>query len=749
METEFFDELSACLDESRFPAELTDSCELMECLSHSEGCETLLAKDKECGTLYVAKCYASTHPMFGETEPEAIRALRHPGLPLFVAEYRTDTMRCVLREYIEGEPLSALPIPLDQETVLSIGVQLCEILTYIHGQSPPVIHRDIKPQNVILSKMGKVSLIDFGISRLYSKQARADTVAFGTQAFSPPEQYGFAQTDSRSDIFSLGVLLHYLLAGNTELDHITTSPMERIAARCTAFDPKNRYSDAASVRRALRSTEPVRRRRRTLLRVHAAVLVIIGVVLGGLWWKNYQPMNDPNHTPAYITSKDLQVEAADYLNERYDTTLFEANDTTADVGYIRTLLVSVFGYDTDYAYAMPEANPPMEVAESFLPWAFEDDETLSRDMTVYMVVKVFWPDVVGDWSSLKDDTGEYPGVRVSSPFAEKKGVLDGLNRPDHLTRGDIALLFANASKAYGDELPPQLAAVGEADAGKEPSSAGFTEPLIEQAVRAMLGKSEDAPISAEELAMIKEIYIVANSIQTSPQDFYAAINTWYAAGRSTRGSIRTLADVALMPNLKTVGVVAQELEDISALSTLTALEKVEFKHNYIRDVTTLADRPDLVSVGLNDNPVTDLTPLTSSPNIAYLDLCGAQSYDPAFLEEMGDFECLDISNTTGSHLHLSGKSIRELKLCWSGIDSLDCLSEVNGIERLEINNTAVTDLSELAEHQTLKYLKLSGLAVDDLSVLLRLPNLECVVVSHDMEIIVKKLGTVSFEMQYE
>ncbi len=749
METEFLNELSACLDESRFPAELTDSCELMECLSHSEGCETLLAKDKASGALYVTKCYASTHPMFTETEPESIRALRHPGLPCFVAEYKTDTMRCVLREYIEGESLSMLQVPFNEEAVRSIGTQLCEILTYLHGQNPPVIHRDIKPQNVILSEGGKVSLIDFGISRLYAKEAKADTVAFGTQAFSPPEQYGFAQTDCRSDIFSLGVLLHYLLTGNTELDHITTSPMERVAARCTAFDPKNRYSDAGAVLRALRSTEPKRRQRRVLLGIHAVVLVLLGTVIGGLWWKSYQPMSDPNHTPAYITSKDLQVEAADYLNERYDTTLFEASDRGGDVGYIRALLVNVFGYDTDYAYAMPPANPPMEVAESFLPWAFEDDETLSRDMTVYMIVKVFWPDIVGDWSSLKEDTGEYPGVRVSIPFAEKKGVLDGLNRPDHLTRGDIALLFANASKAYGDELPPQLAAVGEADTEKKPSPAGFTEPLIEQAVRAMLGKSEDAPISAGELATVTELYIVANNVQTSPQDFYAAINTWYAAGRSTRGSIRTLADVALMPNLKTVGVVAQELEDISALSTLTALEKVEFKHNYIRDVTTLADRPNLVSVGLNDNPVTDLTPLISCPTIAYLDLCGAQSYDPVFLDEMGNFECLDISNTTGSHLHLSGKTIRELKLCWSGIDSLDCLSEVSGMERLEINNTAVTDLSDLAAHQTLKYLKLSGLAVDDLSVLLKLPNLEYVTVSHDMETIVKKLGMVSFEIQYE
>lgn len=752
MEAEFLSELGACLDESRFPVELTDACELMECLSYGAGSETLLVRNRRDGTLYVAKCYESTHPMFAETEPEAIRSLRHPGLPLFIAEYKSDTMRCLLRQYVEGQPLSALTVPPDEETVRSIGMQLCEILTYLHEQNPPVIHRDIKPHNVIYSGNGKVSLIDFGISRLYSKQAQNDTVAFGTQAFSPPEQYGFSQTDCRSDIFSLGVLLHWLQTGNTELDRIGSSPMERVAAKCTAFDPKNRYKDGEAVLRALKRTAPKRRRRRMGLLILAALLLVLGAIAAGVWWEHYQPMNDPNHTPAFMTSKELQADSAEYLNERYATTLFEATDTTGDIGYIRTLLVNVFGYDEDYACAMPAANPPMEVPDSFLPWAFADDETLSRDMTVYMVVKIFWPEVVGNWSSLKDDTGEYPGVRVSVPFAKKKGVLEGLHRPDHLTRGDLALLLANASRAYGDELPPQLAAAASAAASAAPvekSARGFAEPLVEQAVRAMLGKTLDDTLTADELASVGALYIVENMVLTSPREFYAAISDWYAAGRSTRGNIRTLADLELLPNVREVGVVAQELRDISALSRLRALEKVEFKHNYIHDVTTLSDCPELFSVGLNDNPVEDLSPLATCPKLRFLDLCDVRSYDPAFLDQMGDFEFLDLSNSTDSYLHLSGKTIRELKLNWTGMTTLDSLSGVDGIEALELNNSAVTDLSPLLEHPTIKRLRLGGLKVDDLSVLLKLPKLESVTLTRDMEPAVQALSKISFEIYYE
>ena len=119
------------------------------------------------------------------------------------------------------------------------------------SKPPPVIHRDIKPQNIILSDDGLATLIDFGISRYYDKNARSDTVCFGTQEFAPPEQYGFSQTDCRADIFSLGVLLGWMLTGRTSDFVIPDRRLARIVKKCTAFSPKDRYSSVAAVRRAL------------------------------------------------------------------------------------------------------------------------------------------------------------------------------------------------------------------------------------------------------------------------------------------------------------------------------------------------------------------------------------------------------------------------------------------------------------------------------------------------------------------
>jgi serine/threonine-protein kinase len=86
------------------------------------------------------------------------------------------------------------------------------VFSYLHSQSPPIIYRDLKPGNIMLSLNRKtVKLIDFGIARTYKQQRSKDTIAMGTPGYSPPEQYGKGQTDHRSDIYALGATLHHLL----------------------------------------------------------------------------------------------------------------------------------------------------------------------------------------------------------------------------------------------------------------------------------------------------------------------------------------------------------------------------------------------------------------------------------------------------------------------------------------------------------------------------------------------------------
>lgn len=265
-------------DDSGYPAGFLERYEALECLAAGEQGETLFVRDRESGAYAVAKCYPLDGVRTHTHESELLRPLSHDGLPAFIGEYAGGSMLCVVREYVEGTPLdkAAAAAKITPRQAINIGVQLCDILTYLHRRTPPIIHRDIKPQNIIVKPDGGVKLIDFGISRVYDRNAETDTVVFGTRMFAPPEQYGYMQTDRRSDIYSLGAVLCYLLTGavrpEAAAEDIKDRRLAQIVSKCMAFSPKDRYADARQMRGALAKLLPAVRRRRRALFAAAAVL---------------------------------------------------------------------------------------------------------------------------------------------------------------------------------------------------------------------------------------------------------------------------------------------------------------------------------------------------------------------------------------------------------------------------------------------------------------------------------------------
>ncbi len=276
--------LDTC-DLTRYPQGFLNDYEPFECLADSECAETLLVKNKRTGMFYVAKCYLNDQAVSHTTEADILKKLQHTGLPRFVDEYRSGTMLCVIREYVEGMPLHqwAADTKPDAAAAVRVVLKLCDLLLYLHGQSPPIIHRDIKPQNLIVGTDGQLWLIDFGISRLYREDGKTDTACFGTQDFAAPEQYGFAQTDMRSDIYSCGVLLGWLLTGEAKredaLPNIADKRLSRIVEKCIAFAPSQRYASAAKLRADMLALDG-RRRRRTLLRLSAAAVCALCLAAG-------------------------------------------------------------------------------------------------------------------------------------------------------------------------------------------------------------------------------------------------------------------------------------------------------------------------------------------------------------------------------------------------------------------------------------------------------------------------------------
>lgn len=145
-------------------------------------------------------------------------------------------------KYADGTPLNELHTAPDR--AYSIFCELCEALSALH--SVGIIHRDIKPSNIILCSDGHINLIDFDAARVKKPTADKDTSFVGTDGFAPPEQFGFSQTDERSDIYALGVTMQLLLG-----EHYQRSRYRRVIEKCMRFNPEQRYSSVEQVKRAL------------------------------------------------------------------------------------------------------------------------------------------------------------------------------------------------------------------------------------------------------------------------------------------------------------------------------------------------------------------------------------------------------------------------------------------------------------------------------------------------------------------
>ena len=147
-------------------------------------------------------------------EADTLAQLKHNAIPAISDRFDDQNRHYLVMEYVEGrdleQELAARGGPLPEGLVIDIARQLCDVLAYLHGLTPPIVYRDMKPSNVMLTSRGRVVLVDFGIARLFKAQRKGTMI--GTLGFAPPEQYqGVA--DPRGDIYSLGATLHYVTTG--------------------------------------------------------------------------------------------------------------------------------------------------------------------------------------------------------------------------------------------------------------------------------------------------------------------------------------------------------------------------------------------------------------------------------------------------------------------------------------------------------------------------------------------------------
>jgi serine/threonine-protein kinase len=251
-----------CLLEAEIPpARLGDSLELLEEIGRGGMGSVHRARHLRLGRDVAVKFISerwAADPAFErrfEREARALAQLNHPGI-VAVHDFGRDGGRSYLvMEYVDGRPLAAL-LPLPAERAIEIAAQLCDALAYAHARG--VVHRDVKPANVLVDAAGRAKLSDFGIARLLAGE-RADTTAtagvLGTPAYMAPEALAGAPPDPRMDVYALGVVLYEMITGRPPQGDLAglSPPLDRIVRRALATDLAERYPGAEAMGRDLAS----------------------------------------------------------------------------------------------------------------------------------------------------------------------------------------------------------------------------------------------------------------------------------------------------------------------------------------------------------------------------------------------------------------------------------------------------------------------------------------------------------------
>ena len=262
--------------------------------------------------------------------------LKIKGIPLIYNIFEKENESYVIEEYINGSNLSELLSSkgsIDKRDTKDIILRLCDILSAIHNED--IIHRDIKPSNIIRTPHGEVYLIDFGIARTKNEKTSKDTRLLGTEFYASPEQYGFAQTDCRSDIYSLGRLMIVLITGRESTEGINKIPYSKIILKCTQIDASKRYGSVETLKRMFYLDLAA------IGAVIGAVLVVLCFVFATMLSNNSDNKDAVNTEPTFLVTETGKEGESVLLQETTLQAAIEGTTAVETTSEVSTSAVSV------------------------------------------------------------------------------------------------------------------------------------------------------------------------------------------------------------------------------------------------------------------------------------------------------------------------------------------------------------------------------------------------------------------------
>ena len=339
-------------------------------------------------------------------ESDMLKTLDHPALPRIVDIVETPETINIVMDYIPGESMDAVlqrdgAMPYEQ--VLDYAKQLCEVMGYLHSQNPPIIYRDMKPNNVKVLD-GRLRVFDFGIARTYKVDRTRDTENIGTRGYAAPEAFlSDWQTDARSDIYSLGITLYYMITGKSPADVVAQNypirhwnpalngGFEAIIQKCIATDPNDRFQSCAELMSALEdpdSWDPDNKRelKKRFTRFIAAALAAGVFLFGGALFGRLEKNNAQSIYRAAIAAAEKETtvpqkvvqyrKAISYVPDGYEAYLGLVNAFKQDDGTFTTTeesdLLPLLNENGEALRASPEDYVNLSFEVGKLYWFYYD-----------------------------------------------------------------------------------------------------------------------------------------------------------------------------------------------------------------------------------------------------------------------------------------------------------------------------------------------------------------------------------------
>ena len=659
---EKFQHLQETAADFPLPHQMRENWTVLKCLKESKDSWTVLVQENISKITCVLKWGRNLQADLLRQESQMLEKLKNMELSKVPEGYQLFEENegvYFLREYIEGIPLDQYVMKkggLKESELQETAVKICKPVEIFHCQKEPLVHRDIKPENIVLTPSGDAVLIDFGTMRFYKETGQRDTFVVGSRGTAAPEQYGYTQTDRRTDVHAIGQTLLYMAAECYAIDQLAecsiSSRLKKVIKKACSFEPDARYKDAAELRMALEKCDNKRSKMLAGKIGAAAGLIAAGYLLAivfqsaallklGANGGNTQLEN--TDTPSESTNIDTNTETDTETNttNNENNNSVENKETPSD-NPAQNAPVSTQTTPQNTADSTTVSTSPVVFTEPLIEQAVRKELSISEDVpiTTAMLDSVTTLRIVGTDLMEKEDTFWGIGHHVDNKaddFGSTRGSIADLTDLSQMKNLEVLALcnekINDLSPLAG--LPLRELYLSDNRISDFSILSEFTELEI-LCIRGNLAMDLSSLPFCSRLEQLNIAQMQLNNV-----DFLADMNVKYLDMSGSQIKSENLMPVAQMPKLEDLylGDVNEPeiqalsqmnhlknltlwgadtiLENLEPLKGMENLESLAFMTN-IPSLEGIEDFPVLKWLVIDNSDLIDLSPLVQAKHLRYL-----------------------------------------------------------------------------------------------------------------------------------